>query len=353
MGMNTFTGKLPAKLSRNQPQVPNTPESWTPRRLRSVGCYWHSRIISTAVHFQLFQWLGAKAPTAESISSHFGGRPQDWRIFLNALSAMKLLQKRGNRYHNSRFAMRYLRSRQGDFLLPDHDAWNDWGRLPDILTNGNRPKLAQPFLTDRAKAERLLRALDEDGRKLTPYLIHRLPLRRCKRLLDVGGGLGTLAVACCRRYPKLRATIVEHPNIAPLTVDAVQKARLRNRVEVIALDIVRHPWPVGFDVVLLSNILHGQGARDSRALIASAYHSLNPGGCLIVRDVLLGADRTASAWGALFSVALLVQTPGGRCHSLREVREWLRQAGFSAIQKPWGSSPVFFDPDSVLIAHKN
>lgn len=351
--MRTFTGKSPAKLSGKETQALDRRTAWTPQSLRSIGCYWHSRIVSTAVHFQLFEWLGSRARAAGAISSHFGGRPQDWRIFLNALAAMKLLRKQGNRYRNSGFAMRYLRSRQGDVLLPDHDAWDNWARLPDILTHGDRPKLAQPFLTDRFKSERLLHALDEDGRKLAPYLIRRLPLSRCKRLLDVGGGLATFAIACCRRYPKLRATVVEHPNVAPLAAGAVERSRLKNRVEVIALDIVKHPWPAGFDAVLLSNILHGQGVRESRALIGSAYESLNPGGCLIVRDVLLGGNRTASAWGALFSVALLVQTPGGQCHSLREVREWLRQAGFSDLQKPWSSSPEFFDPDTVLIAYKN
>lgn len=353
MVMNIFTGRSPAKRSRKEAPGLDAQKSWTLPRLRSVGCYWHARIVSTAVDFQLFDWLGTHARTSGAVSGHFGGSPQDWEIFLNALAAVKLLRRRGNRYHNSRFAMRYLRARQADFLLPDHDAWNHWGRLPDILTNGNRPKVAQPFFTDRVKAERLLHALDEDGRKLAPYLIHRLPLSRSKRLLDVGGGLGTLAIACCRRYPKLRATVVEHPNVAPLTVCAVKKSRLKNRVEVIALDVLKDPWPVGFDAVLLSNILHGQGVRDSRALIASAYDCLNPGGRLIVRDVLLGADRTTSAWGALFSVALLVHTPGGRCYSLQEVREWLRQAGFSNLQGPWGSSPMAFDPDSVLIAHKN
>ncbi len=352
MGMNTFTGRSPAKLSPKRLQSLYTRNAWTPQRLRSIGCYWHARIVSTAVHFQLFEWLGTDARDAGTVSGHFGGSAQDWEIFLNALVALKLLRKSGNRYRNSRFAMRYLRWRRADFLLSDHDAWNDWSRLPDILANSDRPKVARPFFTDPARTERLLQALDEDGRKLAPYLINRLPLSRAKRLLDVGGGLGTLAIACCRRYPKLRATILEHSNVAPLAVRAVEKSRLKDRAEVIALDALKDPWPVGFDVVLLSNILHGQEARDSRALIVAAYNCLNPGGRLIVRDVLLGFDRTTSAWGALFSVALLVQTPGGRCYSLREVREWLRQAGFSNLQRPWSSSPLFFDPDSVLIARK-
>jgi O-methyltransferase domain len=125
-------------------------------------------------------------------------------------------------------------------------------------------------------------------------------------------------------------------------------------VEVIALDLFKNSWPRGgFDAVLASNILHGQGARENRALIASAYDCLNRGGHLIVRDVLEDAGAADPAWGALFSVALLVQTPKGRCYSLSEVRGWLDEAGFSDVQGPFGSSPLFFDPDSLLIARKN
>jgi SAM-dependent methyltransferase len=324
------------------------------QELRSIGCYWRARIVGTAFHLRLFEWLGTRAKTAGAVGSHFGGSSQDWEIFLDALAALKLLRKRGKRYANSRLVARALRSQTASFLLPDFDAWNLWGRLPDILTTGNRPKVAQPFFTDRVKAERLLRALDNDARKIAPYLIRRLPLSRAKRVLDVGGGLGTLALACCRRFPGLRATILEHPNVAPLTRSNVEKSRMKNRVEVVALDVFKDRWPRGgFDAVLASNVLHGQGARENRALIASAYDCLNQGGYLIVRDVLGGADATDPAWGSLFSVALLVQTPTGRCYSLNEVRGWLHQAGFTNLQGPFASSPLFFDPDSLLIAQKN
>jgi SAM-dependent methyltransferase len=352
--MNGFTKRSPAKLSRKATPNARICESWTPEKLRSLSCYWHARIVGTAFHLQLFAWLGTTAKTAGAVSRHFGGKTPEWEIFLNALSAMKLLRRRGNRYDNSRFAARYLGGRQASFLLADYDAWNLWGRLPEILTSGNRPKVAQPFFTDRDKAERLLRALDDDGQKIAPYVIRRLPLSRAKSVLDVGGGLGTLALACCRRFPGLRATILEHPNVAPLTRSNVEKSRMKNRVEVIAIDVFKDIWPRGgFDAVLASNVLHGQGARENRALIASAYDCLNTGGHLIVRDVLGGTDAADPAWGALFSVALLVQTPKGRCYSLDEVRGWLEQAGFSNLQGPFGSSPLFFDPDSLLIAEKN
>jgi hypothetical protein len=104
--------------------------------------------------------------------------------------------------------------------------------------------------------------------------------------------------------------------------------------------------------VLLSNVLHGQGVRENRALLKSAYGCLNPGGRIILRDVFMDPAGTDPEWGALFSVSLVLHTPSGRCHALDEVRGWLRKAGFSSIQGPFRSSPLSFDPDSILIAAK-
>ena len=36
-----------------------------------------------------------------------------------------------------------------------------------------------------------------------------------------------------------------------------------------------------------------------------------------------------------------------------EILAWLRQAGFARIRGPFRSSPLPFDPDSVLIAMKS
>jgi len=73
---------------------------------------------------------------------------------------------------------------------------------------------------------------------------------------------------------------------------------------------------------------------------------------MILRDVLIGHSPRESDWGALFSVALFLHTPNGRCYALDEVRGWLHQAGFSGIQGPLRSSPLCFDPDSILICTK-
>src|SRR5436190_11527847 len=194
---------------------------WSLERLRSESGYWRASILIAAVHLDLFAWMGKREMSRAALAAHFGGNPEAWEIFLNALCAMGPLRKRREKYANSRFSSRHLSRDGAAFLLPEYDAWRAWGGLATALRAGARPKTQQPFFSDPKKACRLLRALEADAQAIAPHLLARLPLQRAGTLLDLGAGLGAFSVAFCRRYPRLRATVVEHPRIAPLARRAV------------------------------------------------------------------------------------------------------------------------------------
>ena len=323
---------------------------WSLERLRTESSYWRSCILITAAHLDLFAWIGKREKTPSSLAGHFGGSPNGWQIFLNALCAMGLLRKRGGKYANTFFSARYLSRGGATFLLPEYDNWQIWGGLASALRTGKRPKTQKPFFSDRKKAHRLLRSLYLDGQEIAPDLMAKLPLSRSENLLDLGGGLGAFSLAFCRRYPRLKATLVEHPRIVPLARRAVMDAALVKRLRVVGADFTREDLPRGFDTVFVSNVLHSQGVDENRLLLLKIRNCLNPKGQLIVRDVFMSRDGTAPEWAALFSVSLLLQTPHGRCYALDEILGWLRQSGFSSIKGPFRSSRAAFDPDSVLIA---
>ncbi len=60
-----------------------------------------------------------------------------------------------------------------------------------------------------------------------------------------------------------------------------------------------------------------------------AHAALEPGGHLLIRDIVLEADRTTPPWGALFAVNLLVNTPNGDCFTFDELKQDLKAAGFT------------------------
>jgi 3-hydroxy-5-methyl-1-naphthoate 3-O-methyltransferase len=326
---------------------------WSLERLRLQSNYWSSCIILTAAHLDLFAWIGKREKSAEALTARFGGRPEAWEIFLNALCAIGILRKRGGKYHNTGFSSRTLSRGEATFLLPEYDDWKIWSGLASTLRTGKRPQIQRPFVSDYSKAKRLLRALQVDAQEIAPYLIAKLPLARSRTLLDIGGGLGAFSVAFCRRYPHLHATVVEHPPIVSLVRIALREAGLIKRIRVVGLDFVRDNLPQGFDAVFASNILHGHGVDENRSLLLKIRDGLNPKGQLILRDVFMRRDRMAPEWATLFSVSLLLHTPRGRCYALDEILGWLRESGFSLLKGPFRSSPLSFDPDSVLIAQRS
>ena len=325
-------------------------KQWSLERLRTESSYWHSTILLTAAHLDLFAWIGNRERKARAFAAHFGGNWAAWEIFLNALCGMGLLRKRRGNYTNTRFAARHLNHGAAAWLLPSYDGLRKWTSLAPALIAGKRPIIHIPFSSDRRQAKRLLDSLDVDAKEIAPYLIDTLPLKDSRSLLDVGAGLGTYSLAFCRCYPRLQATIVEQPKIVPLARRAIREAGMAQRIRVVGLDVVRQPLPQGFDTVFASNILHSQGVDENRSLLLKFRNCLEPKGQLILRDVFMSRDRTAPAWGALFSVLLLLHTPAGRCYALDEILGWLREAGFSRVRGPFRSSLLSFDPDSVLVA---
>ena len=317
---------------------------------RGEACYWRARILLTAARLDLFDFIAARPKTPADFAAHYGGDPDGWEIYLNALCSLGSLCRRGRGYRTSGFAARHLDHGAAVRLWRDYDGLRRWSKLASALTSGKRPRRQIPFTSDRRQARQLLHSLDRDARAIAPYLLKNLPLMRSRNLLDVGGGLGAYAIAFCRGSPDREATVVEHPKVAPLTRRAIREADMAKKIRVIGADIEREALPSGFDAALLSNVLHAHGARANESMLRNLHRSLTPRGRLIVRDVFMRRDKTAPQWGALFSVLLILHSPRGRCYSLDEILRWLRAAGFALEKGPFRSSPLPFDPDSVLVA---
>ena len=217
-----------------------------PEKLRSESSYWRSSLLITAAQLDLFGWLGKLERSPGAVVAHFGGNAQAWEMFLNALCAIGLLKKRAEKFSNTAFASPFYLGRAKQlFFCPIMTVGMLGAGLRSSLTTGKRPKTQKPFVSDRGKAERLLRGLHLHAQQIAPYLIEKLPLTGCRTLLDVGGGLGTFAAAFCRHYPRLRATLVRAPEYSSSGAPALRDSGMAKRVRVIGADFLRETLPAG------------------------------------------------------------------------------------------------------------
>ena len=98
-----------------------------------------------------------------------------------------------------------------------------------------------------------------------------------------------------------------------------------------------------FDLVLISQIIHGLSYSQCDKLIKRSVNALAPGGRMLVHDGILSEDRTFPYHASLFSVYMLATTERGRSYTFNEVREWMTNAGLSDIRR------IEIDTDSEII----
>src|SRR5204863_3218238 len=104
------------------------------------------------------------------------------------------------------------------------------------------PLFAHFFRTEAAKREFLL-GMHGLGLLSSPPVVAAFDLGRYRRLVDLGGATGHLAVAACGRYPDLRAVVFDLPAAVPLAQQLVTASPVADRVEVVAGDFFTDPLP--------------------------------------------------------------------------------------------------------------
>src|SRR5205807_2692510 len=89
----------------------------------------------------------------------------------------------------------------------------------------------------------------------SPHVVSAFDLSRFRRLVDLGGATGHLAIAACQRYPSLSAVVFDLPEAIPLAREIVAASNVADRVSFAAGDFFVDPLPAA-DIFALGRILH-------------------------------------------------------------------------------------------------
>jgi acetylserotonin N-methyltransferase len=152
-----------------------------------------------------------------------------------------------------------------------------------------------------------------------------------ERILDVGGGSGCFMIAFARAHPAVRGTIMELPAMCQVAQNYIEAGGTAGRVDTLAVDMFRHPWPQGYDAVFFSNIWHDWNFRTCEWLAKQAYEILPNGGRIMLHEILLDDDGAGPATAAGFSMLLLLATQGQQ-FTFVELKGILEGAGFVAVE---------------------
>ena len=151
-----------------------------------------------------------------------------------------------------------------------------------------------------------------------------------RRLLDVGGGSGVFSIAVAQQWPGLRATVMDLATMCEAAQKYIAEGGCADRVDTVAVDMFRQPWPKGYDALFFSNIYHDWDDRVCSELSAKSFAALSPGGRILIHEMLMNDNGDGPATTASFSLLMLLGTKG-RQYSLTELRGFLEGAGFRDV----------------------
>jgi (2Fe-2S) ferredoxin/SAM-dependent methyltransferase len=300
-----------------------------PEPLRALASdFWASRAFLTAVELDLFTALEGGA-TAVEAAERMGTDPRATEMLLNAMTSQGLLERSGARYENGPETSLYLRRGAEDdargALMHRVNMWDSWSTLTEcvregstILNNMGAPSFTQAFIAATHKIATLA----------APALVSSLDLRGVRRVLDVGGGSGAYTVAVLQAHPEATAELLDRPPVIRQATRYVREAGLADRVRLRPGDFLVDPLGDGFDLVLLSYVLHLNNPETNRRLLAKAFAALEPGGRLVINDYVLNREKTLPRHAALYALNMLVSTPAGTVYSHDEIAALLSDTGF-------------------------
>ena len=299
--------------------------------------YWESRLLHVATKLGVFDLLASGPRDAREAASALGTDARATEIVLNALVAMELLEKRQGRFHNSPLAERYLTKRSplyyGHMVLFEGSLWDVWGRLEEALRNGGPLRDPDMFQGSESDTELFIMAMHSlvRARGDAERVASLIGLERVRTMIDIGSGPATYPIAFKRLKPDLEVTAFDLPGTLAVTLRVLEAEGMEGAVRLVSGDYNTDQLPGGFDLALLSNIIHSEPEENNRQLLKKIHRSLNRGGRVVIKDHILSEDGTSPAAGAIFSVQMLLVTRG-RDYTLGEVRGWLEEAGFVDVE---------------------
>src|ERR1041385_4579418 len=318
--------------------------------MQLATAFWGFKTLATAIDMDLFTTFSTSPMTPQECAQWFRIAERPAEMLLTGCAGLGLLCKRKGRYCNTPLAEKFLvrtgRYYFGGFVsMLNQRLYSGWDKLPEALST-NRPTTWDPNQqrsmfegADPAMMETFWQAMHSLSIFTGRALGEAVDFSAFRKLLDVGGGSGAFDIELCLRYPNLSATVYDLPFVTEIAEGRVARSGLSDRITTRSGDFFADPKYPPHDVILLSMIMHDWSEQEDRAILRKCYEALEPGGAIVISELLVNDEKTGPAPAALMSLNMLIETVGGRNYTPAEYRAWLEDIGFREVRVVWFEAP--------------
>lgn len=289
----------------------------------------------------VFTALGERELSAEKVAMQIGCDAGRLSRLLYALAHAGLLEVTDGRFRNGAEAAEVLVAGKPGFVGGAHEViakvWSANLNTAESIRTG-KPVAEHDFSTAKPEdTAAFLRGLATGGLAFGRVLAGMLDLSRAASVIDIGGGAGTVLAGLRERWPHLKATLLELPEVL-VHAGPILAEHGAGKVALEEGDILRAPARHKHDLAILRAVIQVLSPADAERAIRHTAQSLNPGGEAIIGGWgILDDDRLGPRSGVFVNLTFLNFYRDGEAYTESQYRGWMEAAGFTGIER--GSMP--------------
>ncbi len=331
--------------------------------MQTATAFWPSKVLLTAVGFNLFTALGDKSMTAQQLGDTLGLHARGTYDFFDTLVALKFLNRDGDgpqgQYKNTPETDAFLNKSSPTYAggMPEmlnsrlFGFWNDLGTAlktgqpQNEIKHSGKPMFEELY-ADEARLGQFLEAMSGFQAPSFKMLSEKFEFPKYETVSDIGGALALLSRVIGEDHKHLAFSTFDLPAVAPHAQKHIDAAGMSDRIKVVSGDFFKDDLPKA-DVITMGNILHDWNLENKKILIKKAYDALPEGGAFIAIENIIDDARRENVFGLLMSLNMLIEFGDAFDYTGADFRKWCAEAGFKRFD-----IISLADPSSAAIAFK-
>jgi 2-polyprenyl-3-methyl-5-hydroxy-6-metoxy-1,4-benzoquinol methylase len=324
----------------------------------TIQGYQRAFALKAAVDLDLFTVVAKGSRTAAEIAKNCNASERGVRILSDALVVMGFLTKSGNSYSVTPDTAFFLDSRSPAYLglafkfLLHPTQLAHFEHLGAAVKNGgssdpdNGLAPNDPIWIEFAKG--MAPIMMPAAQTMAGLLAGELSSRPSAKILDIAASHGLFGITVAQRLPKAHIYALDWANVLEVAKENAAKQGLEDRYHLLPGSAFDVDYGVGFDAVLITNLLHHFDPSENEKMLKKAHAALNPGGQVLILEFVPNDDRVSPPVPAMFGLTMLGNTPKGDAYTLAEYAAMCRNAGLETPRLV----PLEPMPESLVVARK-
>ena len=305
--------------------------------LNMIRGFQTTQIISVAAKLRIADHLKDGPKTIVALAAATGAHEDTLYRLLRALASIGIFtEDDGMRFRLNIAAQALLSGVPGSLRATAEVAgqewmWRPWGALLYSVQTGETAfnhlygKNTFDWFLEHPDAAALFdESMAESSDRSLRAIVTSYDFSRVRKVVDVGGGTGTLIAEILRANPTVRGVLFDLDHVV---ASARQKfdSRMVDRCEFAGGDFFK-AVPGGGDLYVMKHILHDWDNRSCQRILSTVRQAMpDKARLLVIEDIVCGPNQPCIA--KVSDINMLVRT-GGHNRTEKEYRDLLSRGGF-------------------------